>query len=319
MKNILKSIHAFSRNYATFPDRLFIMFITTGTVLGSLLSLLNDLEFHYTTVLLFVTHITNISWVNATLTVFFGTFFLLYGLYIREESPRSSTFILGLGFFSWTLFTNLIFVNGLQATPFPPIDHLLVTIDQWMHINTPAIMAWTHHHPPIHHALNFIYMSLICELVGIPILLSIFETNQSLCVFYISILIAMFLGGVIYYFFPTMAPSGVFHSPYFSIMQQDTSLRFYEVHHFLKVSTSEGGLIAFPSFHVIWAILLTYPWRNRKIIFYPLACYNVILIASTVLLGWHYFTDVIGGIIVAAVSVLFATILVVKTHPAEKV
>ena len=62
-------------------------------------------------------------------------------------------------------------------------------------------------------------------------------------------------------------------------------------------------MIAFPSFHVTWAILLTYACRAKKIFFYPVALYNLILIISTVLLGWHYAMDVIGGVVLAIAGI----------------
>ncbi|EKD77869.1 MAG: hypothetical protein ACD_42C00141G0001, partial [uncultured bacterium] len=161
-------------------------------------------------------------------------------------------------------------------------------------------------HPFVHSIFHFTYESLVFELLGIPILLTIFGAQKQLGIFYIAQLSSLFIGNFIYYFYPTMAPSGVFHSPYFTAAQHDTSLRFYDVHHYIKFTTTEGGLIAFPSFHVVWAILLTNCCRAKKIFFYPVAIFNIVLIISTVFLGWHYFTDVIGGIVLAIIAIMFA-------------
>lgn len=303
---IIKSARYFFKQYTTFPDRVFLALIAYGFIFGVVLIFLNKLDFHFTTVLLFMTHIPSINWLKTIGLFIFGTIFLFYGMYIREESPRSSTFIWGLGLFFWSVFVNLVCTNGLQSTPFPPIDDTLVKIDQWIGINTPAIMAWTHNHPHIHHMLNTFYDILTLELLFIPIFLALFNARKAIGVFFIAELSSFFVGGAIYYFFPTMAPSGVFHSPYFSIAQHDTSLRFYQVHHFIQCTAADGGLIAFPSFHVIWAILLANACRAKKIFFYPMICLNIIIIASTVLLGWHYFADVIAGFILAFGGIIFA-------------
>ena len=300
MKNI---VQYFCKTYITLPYRLIFLLLALEILIGGTLTFINQLDFHYTTVVLFASHVARLTWLGAALIVLFAAFFVLYGLWVEKESVRACAFMVGLGLFFWSVLANLIFANGLQTTPFMPIDLTLVKIDRWMGIHTPLLMAWTYQHALIHRVLNFIYNSLEYELIIIPLLLAIFSSSRTIAIFYLSTLSSLLVGCLIYYFFPTTAPSGVFHSPYFSQWQRDTSLRFYEVHHALKVTTDEGGLIAFPSFHVIWAILLTYPTYPKKWIFYPLASYNFLLIISTVLLGWHYLTDVIGGVILAAAAI----------------
>lgn len=299
-------IQYFFKQYTTFPDRVFLLLVSIGLLAGSGLIALNQWDFHFPTVLLFATHVSAISWTKGLFAIAFGFLFLFYGFYIRLLSPRSSTFLWGTGLFFWTVLVNLVFANGLQATPFSPIDEALVKSDQWMGINTSLMMAWTYHHAHIHAIFRFAYDSLVYEIIFIPVMLMLLNQRKALGMFFIAQLFSFYIGSVIYYFFPTMAPSGVFHNPFFSATQEDTSLRFFQVHHYLQVTSDQGGLIAFPSFHVVWAILLTYACKKQKIIFYPLMAYNSILIVSTVFLGWHYATDVIGGFALAAAALLFS-------------
>ncbi|MCX7125830.1 MAG: phosphatase PAP2 family protein, partial [Gammaproteobacteria bacterium] len=231
--------------------------------------------------------------------------FLFYGMYVKDESPRSSTFIWGLGLFFWCGLANMIMTNSIQSTPFPPIDPWLLKMDRLMGFSSSALMTWTHNHPHCRQIFNIAYAGLLFELLGIPILLTLFNGRKALSIFYIAQLSTMIIGSLIYFFFPTMAPSAVVHSPYFMHAEHDTSLRFYQIHHFLKVTSNDGGLIAFPSFHVLWAVLLTNTCRGEKRIFYPLACFNFILIISTVFLGWHYLSDVISGALLGVVGIYF--------------
>ncbi len=314
---IHKSIHSFFKQYTIFPDRLFLGFTLFGLVVGAGLVLLNHLDFHYTMVTLFIPHIKSFSLFQMLCTFALGSLFLFYGMYIQKESPRSSTFIWGLGLFFWTVVVNFFFCYAIEPTPFTPIDAVLLKIDSGMGINTPALMAWTHHHPHCHHMFTFVYDSMLLELTFIPLILALVNARKALGVFFIAQLCSLYVGCFIYYFFPTMAPSGIIHSPYFSSTQHDTSLKFYEIHHYLKVTTANGGLIAFPSFHVVWAILIANACRAKKIIFYPLACYNILLIISTVFLGWHYFTDVIGGIVLAMSAIYFAEWVYKKSYSCQ--
>ncbi|PIZ04659.1 MAG: hypothetical protein COY58_02590 [Gammaproteobacteria bacterium CG_4_10_14_0_8_um_filter_38_16] len=299
-------VTSFYKAHVTFSDRIFLAFVTFGLISGISLLLLNRFDFHYTAIPLFLPNVPFLSIIQVVLSLLFGCALLIQGMYTRLLSPRSSCFMLAMGFFFCALLINLLFATALQSTPFPPIDQTLAKIDQWMGIDTPSIMAWTHHHPHLHHLFQTAYHSLILQLILSPFLLGLFNTRKSLSVFFIAEVSTFLIGGFIYYFFPTTAPSGIFHSPYFSIAQHDTSMRFYDLHHFLKVPTDKGGLIAFPSFHVVWAILICYAWINKKIIFYPLVFFNLIVIASTVFLGWHYFTDVIGGGVLAIAGIVFA-------------
>ena len=67
--------------------------------------------------------------------------------------------------------------------------------------------------------------------------------------------------------------------------------------------------MAFPSFHVIWAVLITVATR-RQLVFYPTAFLNALVVASTVNTDMHYFTDVLGGLAVAWLVVELTRLIV---------
>ncbi|EKD92239.1 MAG: hypothetical protein ACD_29C00103G0001 [uncultured bacterium] len=291
IKKLKSSLHVFFLKYSTFSDNIILILLFLSAIIGAGLITLNHFYFKYTVA----------SW-NYWRLWNFGMLFLVFifwGMYIRKISPRCATFLWGFGVYYWTFVVTSALTQGVQATPFLPIDEYLINADYWLGINTPVIMAWIHMHPMIHAWLTKIYFSLTWQLIAIPAILMCLNARKILGVFFIAVLISFFIGTGIYYFFPTMAPSGVFHSIYFTKQQHATSLAFYQVHHHLRITESDGGLIAFPSFHVVWAIILAYCCKAKKYIFYPLLIYNLILIAATVLLGWHYMMDVISGIALA--------------------
>ena len=112
-------------------------------------------------------------------------------------------------------------------------------------------------------------------------------------------------GSLFYYFFPSSGPAGVFQSSDFLQVQRLTHLKYEQVHSFIPVTTLLGGLIAFPSFHVAWSVLATYAALPRRPLFLALCALNAVVIASTVLLGWHFLVDVPAGLLLA-VSCLWA-------------
>jgi len=62
------------------------------------------------------------------------------------------------------------------------------------------------------------------------------------------------------------------------------------------------GLVAFPSYHTVVAIMLTLYIRDFRWLIAPVGLVSLGIILATPLIGGHYFVDVLGGIIVAMVT-----------------
>lgn len=186
--------------------------------------------------------------------------------------------------------------NAAQYTPFPSIDKQILNIDTLLHINLNTVLAWTDTHPTLKKVLNFSYNTLPYQMSYLPLLMIITGRFHYLREHYFLLLCATLIGFSFYYFFPTLAPASVIDSPYFSESQKDTSLKFMQIHHHTPPTTEDGGLIAFPSFHTIWAWFCLYLLRGWSVALFIMLPVNLLLVASCLLLGWHYFLDIVGGI-----------------------
>ncbi|USQ12603.1 phosphatase PAP2 family protein [Legionella lytica] len=192
--------------------------------------------------------------------------------------------------------------NAVQLTPFPIIDQYIVTLEARVGIDTSSIVSWTNAHPQFKALLSTIYDSLAYQMSIIPLLVLFSCRFHLLREYYFLLLCTVLLGFAFYYFFPTAAPASIFNHALFDSSQIATGLKFSELHHHIVPTTNEGGLIALPSFHAIWAILCVNLLREWPIACIVLAVINVMLIASCVLLGWHYSTDILGSLIVLFIS-----------------
>ena len=68
--------------------------------------------------------------------------------------------------------------------------------------------------------------------------------------------------------------------------------------------TGFGYFVALPSLHVAMAVLLQFTIRQRSQIgAWVVAPINILLIASTFVLGYHYLADVPGGVGLAMAAV----------------
>ena len=210
------------------------------------------------------------------------------------ESRLTQT--VGLLFLFYLVHSILFFAtNAVQLTPFDPIDKKIVEFEPF---DILTIVKWTKEHHFIRSILGRIYNFISIEMLVIPGLLILTLKRQALYEYLILILMTTLLGFIWYYFFPTTAPASVFSSNHFPFYQQATGIKFYEIHHHIAPSTIEGGVRSLPSFHTIWAWLTLYAIRSFRKLFWILLPLNLMIIVSCVMLGWHYFLDIIASFLV---------------------
>lgn len=207
-----------------------------------------------------------------------------------------------LGFFYLSMLAIGLLTNAVQFTPFPPIDHYIVVFEHRLGINMASIVKWTSQHPLLRNLAVAIYDSLPTQMSFLPIMMIVFMRLNTVLEYCSLMLISAIIGFTLYYFFPTTAPASVISSPFFTTAQHATGIKFAEIHHYITPSTLQGGMIALPSFHVIWAWFCLYLVRGVPLFFWLLLPVNTVLVISCVFLGWHYPIDVAASIIIIYVS-----------------
>lgn len=196
------------------------------------------------------------------------------------------------------MFIMQIGATAVQYTPFSTIDQQIFNAEQVVKINYNEILSWSNTHTIIKEISDVCYKSLGLQLVVFPLIISFISTQKEISKTCFITSITCIIGFSFYYFFPTTAPASIIDSPYFSPDQIATHIKFWQIHHHIPPESDEGGMIAMPSFHVIWAIILTMMFRPYPIAFYFLTFVNTMMCLSTVLLGWHYISDVFASILV---------------------
>lgn len=220
----------------------------------------------------------------------------------RFVSPRASFILKSCALYGLANVALALFVSGLQFTPFPPIDAALRRWDHALRFDTAAALAWTAARPPLRAFLDLCYVSTDAQLLLAPLVAGFAFDRRRMRVYLYAFVYAFLGGGLFYYFFPSSGPASIYRSPHFADVQLLTSLKFFQVHHRQEVRTMLGGMIAFPSFHVAWAVLTTYAALPSRRLFAAVAALNALVVASTVLLGWHYLVDVPAGLLLGAAS-----------------
>ncbi len=188
--------------------------------------------------------------------------------------------------------------NAVQYTPFQPIDKYLIAIEATLGINMQAIVGWTASHPRLQLLLAYIYDSLHLQMSILPLAVIIAGKFSYIREYYCLLLVTVLIGFIFYYYLPTMGPASFIASPYFMAEQYATGIKFTEIHRYIQPSTIEGGMIAMPLFSCDMGMALLYLVRCWRLVFILLLPINILLLASCILLGWHYPIDLLGSLLI---------------------
>lgn len=205
-------------------------------------------------------------------------------------------------FFALMLCIILIMTNAVQFTPFRTVDRTLHAFDGVLHLDVSHSMTWLQDYPRLEQWLWFCYKYLTCEIILVPLLVILAGKIEHLHEYYFLMLTTALTGFMIYYFFPTMAPASILDNPRFIADQYATGFKFWQIHHYVPPTTARGGMISLPSYHVIWALLNLRLLRMWAWLYYPMWIYTVSLIASCVLLGWHYYVDIAASFMLVGLA-----------------
>jgi membrane-associated phospholipid phosphatase len=77
------------------------------------------------------------------------------------------------------------------------------------------------------------------------------------------------------------------------------------------------GIVGFPSFHTVMALVAIYAARPVPYLFWPVVIWNLLVVLAVPPVGGHFVVDVFGGAFIAWVSVLLAELLIPASDEIE--
>ena len=194
---------------------------------------------------------------------------------------------------------------GVRAG-FPLIDSWLHGADRALGFDWMAHVAWVNGHPALARTLFISYALIMAMLLYVLFALMLRRDFARLREFVIVLFFCMLTVDVISVFLPAAGAYAHLHPPASVIGNMPADAGRYWLHDFMALRNGSmhsvelarmTGLIAFPSFHTIMALLTTWALRGQRG-FWPIAVVNAFSLVSTISIGGHYLTDVIGGMIV---------------------
>jgi hypothetical protein len=252
------------------------------------------------------------SLVIDTQTVFRGLLFVAapLGLACYGTWRKSFAFIVtpchAAAQFSAFAITILVLQFPLASLNRPAIDEALVRFDALFGASWLDHFDWMISHPPIFHFLYFVYRSLLLQ---VPIACAVvgFLDERRLRSFILANTLALLAVVTIATIWPAGGAFALYFTPPYPaematqfVAVRSGALRMLDP----AVIT---GIIAFPSYHTILAILLGLAFvgipRLRLLVF----IYEGVIIFSTRAIGGHYYADIIAGFALALASNYLAT------------
>jgi hypothetical protein len=222
------------------------------------------------------------------------------------RSGRSRA-IADMGYYAavWIAFTVLgvIFTYLMARSQLPLFD------DRFAEFDTAIGFDWLRWYnflasvPYVNTLLNLAYSSLLFQIVLSVMYFSHIGQSRRNAELLWSAFISLLLTGVLSAIFPALGafhhfqtglPQAV-HLPHLLALR-DGSMRVFPL-------SQMQGIIAFPSFHTVMAILFTYAFRGRGVWFLLIGLLNMLMLLSTPTFGGHYLADMVSGALIAGLAI----------------
>jgi membrane-associated phospholipid phosphatase len=207
----------------------------------------------------------------------------------------------------WTvLFGNLHLFPMFIAARFKVdlSDGLLAGIDHALGIEVPAILTWMGRHPALRSSLACCYGTLILLMTLAVLVLPLSGAMRAAKEYTIACVVSAMISIPLFAVFQAAGPWVYYgYSPQIDQSNYEKMLKLIKSNYtaYLDLNYSEG-LICFPSFHTILAVLAAAALWPVPYLRWIGAAWGTLIVVSTVTTGTHYVIDVLGGLGVAVVA-----------------
>jgi len=185
----------------------------------------------------------------------------------------------------------------------PLRDSVLMKMDTILGVDVGSMVVWFRSHPSLNIFAIGCY-GLMFPLVGLASVIPAVAGRISVArIFILSTIAGVIAANLCFGLFPMLGPWGANHFQPYPVQELyvDHLHALRAPGRFVMNPVYDTGLITFPSFHVALSIMATRAlWWVRWM--RPITAITCVLIAfSTMATGWHYASDVVGGIALAFV------------------
>jgi len=197
----------------------------------------------------------------------------------------------------------------------PRIDSLLAAFDQALGVSWPAIMGFAADHPLLTQTLSLAYDSIIAQTLLLVLLLGLCRQELQLYGLCLAIAVGAVITIAVWTAFPSFGAYSVYHlSPAVTAKLHLVEGLDYGQQLSLLLKNGPGlisphdlrGIIGFPSYHTVQAIVLAWYARKLPYVSWVFLGLNILVVAATPVHGGHHIVDILGGCAVAGAAIVAA-------------
>ena len=237
----------------------------------------------------------------------------IYGIWRPE--PRISAMLFGTGFLIGFTAGAGVLNAMLLTVAGPRIDMLLAKADIALGFDWPGMMRAMANHPVLLKLLYLAYGVLLPEISLAVVVLGTLGRIASLYRFVLAVAIGALICFFIWTLFPAFGAMSVYHfDPALAARlgvpvdgaYGDALIGMLRDGPGPIAPDNVKGLIGFPSFHAVLALLLIWHLRDVRWLRWPVLALNTVVIFATPIEGGHHWVDVFAAVPVTALSILLA-------------
>jgi hypothetical protein len=261
-----------------------------------------------------------VDWASYTPGIFAACMAMAIGLTYRALGRSEGIALGSIATGLFVLFTVAASIMNYLLFPLatPTIDGILVQIDSLFGYHWPDFVATVGTLPWLGKILARIYLSSLPQLVLVVILLGFMEKPLELHRFLLTGMIGAALSIAFWWLAPSFGPSTIHEIPHALADRIDlvvgtdygAELQRLAIEGSSLITAKDTlGVIAFPSFHTVMALMAVwFTWSTRLRLPFLLA--NVLMVPAILAHGGHHLIDLAGGAIVFFVALAVAALLV---------
>jgi len=249
--------------------------------------------------------------------------------FLRFKKHWACPFFMGAEFIalSFGAVRAFVILSYLACTlSYPLIDQSLNHLDQLLGFDWQHWFKWSLQRP-VYIPLFIAYGSLSLQYVGLAVGFACFLRKNRIQELFWAMAMGLLLTIIVSAFLPALGPASLIHwSPadlpiiqahFGKSMADVTTIQSHKNLDIIFHKTT--GIITFPSFHTVCAIVFMVAFRRTGLLGYCMFFFNIAMLVAIPVLGNHYLADMAAGIIIALISLALAQFCLSRTGEGEKV
>jgi hypothetical protein len=232
-----------------------------------------------------------------------------------RPDPRLAAMLFGAGFLCAFSAGASVLNYFLLTVAGTPIDPLLVAVDRALGFDWYDVMVGMASYPTLNEVLFRIYNTILPQMAILLVVLAWTGHVEQVYRFCLAVAVGALIAIAIWTVIPSLGAKSLYTLP-----------AWVEARLVLSVTPEYGrelvrllqngpgyitpadlrGLIAFPSYHVVLALLLIWFARPVRWLYWPYLILNIVVLISTPIQGGHHLVDVFGAFPVTLLALVLA-------------